>query len=280
MKTDRPASSPAFTLLELLVVVAIVGILTALLLPAVNLAKVRVQRAACLSNLRQLGLASFNYVSDNNGDLVVNLPLLDAQQPNPEDWFLGYAGYPHDPMYGPAPQYACTNLELARASKLFPYHKSVELTRCPADTRRVGGLPIIRDYSANCWMNGASLGDPSGKSVTARDNSSLDGELTYRFFRNESQFSHPSLLWNYIDESEETLGDSMFRFDMGTVSGFADMPARRHAGVYSISFADGHSDLFRIAGVPVNRLKSDATLDRSQDPDWSKLSRFTTVVNR
>jgi prepilin-type N-terminal cleavage/methylation domain-containing protein len=51
----------AFTLVELLVVIAIIGILVALLLPAVQAAREAARRAACVNNLRQLGIALHNY---------------------------------------------------------------------------------------------------------------------------------------------------------------------------------------------------------------------------
>lgn len=56
----------AFTLIELLVVISIIAALLAVLLPSLSLAREQCKRVYCLSNLRQLSLASLNYTQDND----------------------------------------------------------------------------------------------------------------------------------------------------------------------------------------------------------------------
>lgn len=71
MKT-RDGKPDGFTLIELLTVIAIIGILAAILIPVVGKARESARRAVCMSNLRQIGFAAHIYAGEND-DLLPDM---------------------------------------------------------------------------------------------------------------------------------------------------------------------------------------------------------------
>ncbi len=103
--TRRHFSEPGFTLVELLVVMAIIAILMALLMPAISNAKAKANQTSCLNNMRQLTLAAIMYASDHDEEFPARRTPTNA--------------WPH---------------------KLKPYYLNWQIIACPSDHFGVLGL--------------------------------------------------------------------------------------------------------------------------------------------
>lgn len=91
MSDIRHLQSTAFTLIELLIVIAIIAILAALLLPVFQKARIRAYRTQCASNLRQIGLGMQLYEEDNEEKLMPG-HLLAVPNPVTGNDYAGWAG--------------------------------------------------------------------------------------------------------------------------------------------------------------------------------------------
>ncbi len=139
----------AFTLVELLVVIAIIGILVGLLLPAVQAAREAARRMQCNNNMKQLGLAVFNYESAHKkfpGGVgrygccwgtwqVAILPFLE--QSNLYQIYENHGGADWGPRYSHAPNRTVTESRIPTLT-------------CPSDTENA---PIINITSHNYAVN-------------------------------------------------------------------------------------------------------------------------------
>lgn len=134
MKIHRPRR--AFTLIELLVVISIIALLIAILLPALGKAREAARASACLNQLKQMGIAIYNYSSENEG---VYTPGRVADDTN---------GWSFDDLLQPYINPGkFTTAELAdRSGPAAATNKRAEHFRCPSDdVVRDGYIP--RSYA-------------------------------------------------------------------------------------------------------------------------------------
>ena len=141
-----------FSLLELLVVIAVIAILSALLLPALRRGKASAWRVDCASNLRQLGLAAQMYWEDNAGRCFKW-----SYGPTNGGWnyWFGWLGSGAE---GERP------LDLSRGV-LHPYLQGSKVRLCPAFNQTLGQFKLKADravygYGYNLHLSGVSLKTP------------------------------------------------------------------------------------------------------------------------
>jgi type II secretory pathway pseudopilin PulG len=242
--------SNAFTLTELLLIIAIIAILATLLMPALATAKFKGKQTACLNNLRQLVLSFQMYSADNDGKLAQNSPLAE---PGGNCWVLGDMKVSAD----------ATNTAIIRQGKLFPYANQLGLYRCPTDPSRANDEPRVRSYSMNSWVGSRYMEtrpQPAGFRTFVRDS--------------ELSAAGPAKLWVIADEHEASIDDAWFLVTMDDSRPFASFPATRHERSYGLNFGDGHAEFYKLRD-PKTELSAGPT--SPSNADWQRLKQVTTV---
>lgn len=138
-----------FTIIELLIVIAIIGIITAILFPVFSKAMEKSRQTKCLSNLRQLGMAMHMYAIDWNGHLPT-VRVFEGGEGNPYGNWAGVTIYggPCDPRKG----------------QIYSYVNNVEVYLCP-NRSDIGQRTIPLSYSMNAMLTYKTL---SGIAAPAR----------------------------------------------------------------------------------------------------------------
>jgi len=131
-----------FTLIELLVVIAIIAILAAILFPVFAKVREKARQTACLSNMKQLGLALTQYTQDNDETF-------------PSGMFQNR---------GPGANAGC-----GWAGQIYPYVKSVAVFRCPDDSTsaNTSTRQAVMSYAMNQNFN-STIGNNPGITTLAQ----------------------------------------------------------------------------------------------------------------
>ena len=150
MKAQPDASG--FTLVELLVVIAVTAMLVAVVLPTMATSKDAGQGAMCLSNLRQLTTAWMTYTADNRGKLVPNGD--ETSQPNGlndpaiqpggslAQWCPGRQDLASQLSAANVPDAANVGYKWIELGLIYPSVGSVSAYHCPADTGSVRSFGV------------------------------------------------------------------------------------------------------------------------------------------
>ncbi len=240
-------------MIELLVVITVIGILAALLLPALQSAKAKAKGAQCLNNLRQLTAAWLLYTGDNGDRLLFASPAPKHPETAPFSWMDG--GLDFDAFN---PSNWGVEQDIGK-SPLWSYcGKAASLFKCPGDKSTVKPavgkyrgqtVPRVRSMSMNAWFGGFG-----GKLTPNYDVMFGLTSPPWRIYFRLSDLVDPGpsrtcLFW---DQREDSINWGNFLIGMAgypeapELTAFTqDYPASYHNGAGGLSFPDGHVEQHR-----------------------------------
>ncbi len=171
----------AFTLIELLVVIAIIALLAAILFPVFAQSREKARQTACLSNMKQVGVAFAQYLSD-----------ADGQYPTCDNDKAKIAGLPPDPETPDADGPPERDWHIV----LQPYIKNFAVLRCPSDDSLAPADPqnpdltvkkeYVSSYTVNGWseydLTESAVKRPSEWVLLAERNNRARGPKTWWMF--------------------------------------------------------------------------------------------------
>ena len=240
MKTveTRYALSRAFTLIELLVVIAIIAILAGMLLPALAKAKAKAKAISCLSNQRQIGVASRLYLDDQDTRLVQL-----ASQVAP----------PATAMVTPP----AGSLYTSWPDILSAYSLGQKSYNCPSQT-----VPTIASNTNTfgIGINYPNLGVYLNQPIV-REQMVAKPSATV-FFADVAWIGNTAALpdqWTNVVQSSVNPWDALC-FRTANNAFYASLPSRtfsRHNGFVNTSHVDGHAEAMRNNAIGLHLPQSD-----------------------
>jgi len=187
----------AFTLIELLVVVAIIALLIAILLPSLNQARDVARNVVCMSQQRQIGMATLMLTSDSKGQLpAVWDGTFAGDEPYQYSW-IGREIFDQQPPFGPT-------WPSEKPGALLPYLSGAEasvqrLVRCPGlATGELGsgvGSNGSFDYVMIQALAGAFLSNIPSRIELRNLDSGETSSVISRLYTEEDPAYHINSLW-------------------------------------------------------------------------------------
>lgn len=238
-KCGRECKDPGFTLVELLVVLAIITILAALLLPALAGARARAKAITCLNNIRQLGLASQVYTDEFNDRLPYNLGEAEIRQALLQNQFLNWNSSVMDWEVLNSDN---TNVLLVTKGGIGPFTgNNAKIYKCPNDNyvsdlqAAAGWTARVRSVSMNAMIGDAGQFSKSGANVN---------NPNYSQFFKSTQVVKPGTIFVFIEEHPNSIDDGYFINNPWHLT-WTNLPAAHHNGGVNLSFVDGHAEMHK-----------------------------------